>query len=422
MFKFEAINNDCMLEIASHLDFIDIINLGKSSTRLQSFVECIYRKKNRFSFGINAGDSSINRSNLETILQEIGVYIESLEWKDLDASQLDCLAQHCPNVRAVKLLNTSRKLRSCDIRKNKKFFAKLETLEIRNGSLFDSGLRTMICSSGLQSFQLKGCDNVRGKFFSKSKNLKLKILVLDGIWGADSNGICDFVRKLKLAKFSYNGFTFQQCLTLPPECLPEFEELQLNFTSVIDNQVESFNFKDFKRLTHLALTVRESGFRNCNNILRATRQIPALQSLSVEGLQINAATLSCLGLYKNLQKIRFIHFDNTMGRSFYSSLHVHLPNITHLIVTQIIDEIIELKWICEMISSLKNLKYFSYSFMTWQLMNLILQQQVLLKRPTIEIGIAEFRRDDQEKVSVTLHGFYAQLRIHSLGSSVNCPV
>lgn len=400
MFKFEAINNDCMLQIASHLDFIDIINLGKSSTRMQSFVECIYRKKNHFSFGINAGDSSINRSNLETILQEIGVYIESLEWNDLDASQLDCLAQHCPNVRALKLQNTSSKLRSFDIKKNKKFFVKLETLEIRNGSLYDSGLRTMICSSGLQSFRLKGCHNVRGKFFSKSKNLKLKILVIDGIWGADPDGICDFVRKLKLAKFSYNGFTFQQCLTLPPECLPEFEELQLNFTSVTDDQLESFNFTDFKRLTHLAVTVRENGYRNCNNILRAARQIPALQSLTVEGLQVNAATLSCLGLYKNLRKIRFTHFNNAMGRAFYSSLHVHLPNITHLIVTQYYsDEIIESKWICEMISSLKNLKYFSYSFMTWLLMNLILQQQVLLKRPTIEIGIAEFRSDDQEKVS-----------------------
>lgn len=402
-FKFEDIYYDCMLRIASNLALIDIINLGKTSTRMESFVRSMFEKKPYFSFGLPDSDTSVNKSNLATVLQEIGVYIESVAWRGLEPSELDYLAEHCPNVKDLKLVNTSLSLRPSDVKKNKKFFVKLVTLDICCGSLFDAALKTMTCSAKLERFKLNGCHNVRGKFFSITKHSKLKVLKIHGIWSAQGNSIVDLARKIKLVKFAFNEFTFDQCLTSPPECLQELEELQLNFTSITDDKLDAFAFTDFKRLTDLHLIVYENRFRNCNNILLATSRVPTLQSLTVEGFEINANTLNCLAAFSQLQKIRFIHFGNVIGRQFFSSLHTHLPNITHLIITQYYnDGIIELAWICELILSFSNLKYFSYSFMTWELMNLILRQQLRWKWPTIEIGwsVSHSDHDIQEKVSV----------------------
>lgn len=102
-FKFEWLYDDCLLKIASYLNYMDIINLGKSCKRLQSFTQLIFGNKTHFTFGMDTGDSSINESNVDHFLQETGRYIESVEGRFLNKVHLDLLVRNCQNITAIKL-------------------------------------------------------------------------------------------------------------------------------------------------------------------------------------------------------------------------------------------------------------------------------------------------------------------------------
>lgn len=414
-FKFEQINDHCLLHIASYLNFVDIVNLGKSSTRLQSLVQLIYRKKSFFSFGTSTGDSSINASNLEFVLKELGSYIKSIKWTELESNHLDYLSQFCPNVTELKLINTWR-LHMPTIKKNKSFFKNIEILDISLSSFFDSALQPITSSSRVKSLRLENCSNICGKFFCKWKKSKLKCLTLSNCRKVDCNNVFDFVRNNKLVKFSFDGRSdsiVRQDLSLSSECVSELVELELNYSLFTGDRVAILDFRDLKRVAHFTLT-STTVCQNVNKVLAAVSQIPTLRSLTVQQICIDADTLKCLGSFKTLQKIHFDGMEIGIGRQFFSSLHIHLPEITELIISPYIYNA-QLNWFCEMISSLNALKTFSYAAMTWELLDMVLQEQVRLKRPTIEIKVWKHLFDDPKKVSALFKGRHT-LRLNAFKS------
>lgn len=408
-FKFEQINDHCLLHIASYLDVVDIINLGKTSTRLQSFTQLIYQKETHFTFGAGTGDASINESNVEAVLQECGNYIQSIEWTNLESNQFDYLSKHCSNVTELKLIHPSHRLHLPAIKKNKHFFKNIEMLDISRSSFFDGTLQPITSSSQIKSLRLEHCSNICGKFFSKWKKPKLKYLTLINCRKIHCDDVLNFVQKNKLVRLSFDGrLILQPDLSLSSECVSELEELELNYSLFAGDKVEILNFGDLKQVTHFALLSNDPTCHNVNKILDAVSQIPTLRSLTVQQMNINIDTLNCLGSFKSLRKIHFDGLSNGIGKQFYSSLHVRLPAITELIISRHIyaADSAESKWICEMIPTLDALKTFSYTALNWELLFMILVEQLRLKRPAIEIKVAKYLFDDPKKVSAMFYYFH----------------
>lgn len=402
--KFEEINDDCLLKIASYLELIDIVNLGKTSTRLQAFANQIYRKKSHFSFGTNTGDSSINDSNLRITLKEMGHYIKTIEWHGLNSNHLDKLSRYCSNVTTLSLKHPSNDLHLASIKSNKTFFAKLKILDIQHAAFFDSALKVMISSRKLKSLQLLHCRNIRGRFFSTWNNSKLKYLKVNGSWKVDCEDIFGFLCSHKLHNFSFDaGCSFRQCLGAPSECLLKFKELELDFSFFTDDKLKVLNFGDLKRLTDLTVTRKYLGsvtsYEKCNNLLAAISQVDTLESLNIENIQIDGETVEHLGSFENLRKIRLNNVKNTIGKRLYTSIPIHLQKLTMVSMDTTPEREFDRKWICDMISTMNYLEYFSHNCMTWQLLEMILQLQLRRNHSTIEIGVSQSFLEDPRKVN-----------------------
>lgn len=415
-FKFEEISDDCLVHIASFLKLIDIVNLGKTSNRLRSFTEQIYRKSTHFSFGTNAGDSSVNKKNLPIILQEMGSYVHSIDWRGLTERHLEYLSEYCQNITTLKLKDPECNLQLPSIEKNKMFFKNIESLEIENAGFSDATMKTIIASlSKLKSLHLVRCLNIKGQFFSEWKDSKLENLKIAYCLSVSPSSILDFQRDNKLIKFSNDTFdSFVLCLSLPPGCLSEYTELDLVLNSSTDEKLDLLHITELKQLKKIHLTCRnlntfyqinyEPTFFDYDKVFAALSQIDTLKSITVEKAIIDGNTIKCLGLIKNLEEITFKRVKNRVSIQLYSDLHVHLPKITKLTMKmENTTEEIDLKSICDMILSLVDLRYFSHSLMTWQLLNQILQVQLLREQPSIEIGVSKLLFYDPKKVCATLN-------------------
>lgn len=411
--KFEELNDDCFFKIVSYLDLIDIVNLGKSSTRLQSFAKLIYRKKTRFTFGNHDEDSTSNESNLKPILQALGSYIQSLVWNSMEQRHLQYLSQYCSNVTELSITGSWEEIPSTVYQRNSKLFIKLEKLRIKESAISDCALKTLASSNELKYLQLYGCRDITSKFFAEWKPSKLETLKVKGT--NDDILLCKdifaFVKKNKLMKFSYDDLgSLQICLSLPSIYLSTFEELDLNYEDLNDDKLKSLNFKGLKRLQHLGLNCYFESFSCCNELLMAVSQIPALTSLTISGIIIDDKTLRCLGSIKSLRKIRIDFFANKIGGLFHSSLYAHLPAITELSLYEDIEQYDRdatekddiNSSICAMITSIRSLRYFASESTTWELLAMILQGQERTKRPSIEIGVTKPMFRNPKKVSGTL--------------------
>lgn len=169
------INDNCLLKIASYLDLIDIVNLSKTSVRMRSFSKLIFERRTHFSFNRKTGDTdqSFKRQNLPTILQVMGSYIRTIDWRGLKETHLKYLCQFCPNVTELRLVDPSRSLTSSAIKNYTKFFKNIKKLVIVRAAFFDATMKTITSSSNLKHLQLIKCRNIRGNFFSTWKSCRL---------------------------------------------------------------------------------------------------------------------------------------------------------------------------------------------------------------------------------------------------------
>lgn len=386
------------MHIASYLEFIDIVHLGKSSVRLKSFADLIYRKKTHFLFGPNTlADSTINKSNVETVLQEMGRHIQTIEWHKLEANHLDYILDNCPNVTALTLNDPMHVLKSSAIKKNKPFFKNLQVLHLYRSSVFDGPLQKIASMSDITSLELNECHNIRGHFFSKWRRPKVEVLKIINCRQVGGAEVYSFLQNNNLVKFSFSGQFHHEILSQPPsESLAELQELELNCNTFTEAQMEAVNWGYFNGLSHLALHLE---YKNCNQILTTIRQISTLKSLTIGGMYANADTLNCLGLLTNLQKLRLHRFNNGIGGQFFATFHLHLPKLTDLSI-----EVInywnwntkpdEYNSISNMITSLTTLKSFFCNLMTDHLLERICKEQL-----QIQIGIDANYVHDERKVS-----------------------
>lgn len=167
--KLEQINDNCLLHIASYLNLIDIVNLSNTSIRMQSFSKLIFQKRTHLVFKRKSDDQdqSWRKKNLPKVLQAIGSYIRTIEWRGLNETHLQYLSQFCPNVTELKLVLPSRDLNSYAIKNHKEFFKNIEKLIISHASFFDATMKVITtASSKLKHLRLIKCQNILGKFFS----------------------------------------------------------------------------------------------------------------------------------------------------------------------------------------------------------------------------------------------------------------
>lgn len=130
------INVLILSHIMSFLDLMDVINLGQTCTHMKSIAKLSYNRFSHLSFG----DSSLDESKLQTILQEIGCQIKTIEIFRLNKKVLDCLSEHCVNVTQMKLIDSSNIFNSISFTNYKPFFQNITSLEIRKGAIFFSTL------------------------------------------------------------------------------------------------------------------------------------------------------------------------------------------------------------------------------------------------------------------------------------------
>lgn len=403
--KLTEVNDDCLLHIMSYLNLIDVVNLGKTSIRLQSVTKQLHSRKSHFSFGSNTGDSSINEINLPVILKETGEFIQSIEWYELNPTDLDILVKCCPNVSVMKLVKPSTALSSHHFKKNKTFFEKLKRLHIHNSHLFDTAMKILTSSPTLKTLNLEECRNIRGKF-SPKKAMKLKHLRIircamltyyPEFW----NAIKDVQWKNKLFTFAVDKCcSYESCLTSPPEILAKLKELQLDFSCPFQRNLKELNFSGLTRLTAFTVTRKHSNLpaQNFNNVITAIAQIKTLESFCIERIEINNDTLKCLASIQNLKALKLNNVTNTIGKRLYLTLPVHLPNLTELSVLLDVAEI-NMKSICDTVAALPQLRFFSHSSMTWELLDIILKVQLTRKYLTMNIGISKLMFDDPKTVS-----------------------
>ncbi len=407
-FKIEGLNNDCLRKIASYLDLSDIVNLGKSTTRLQAFSHLIFQKKTKFSFGANTGDSSITELNLESALEAMGGHIESVEWRNIQAHQLNYLLKNCTVVSDLKLINPPHILHHPVIKENRTFFRNLETLHLDRSSVFEGPLKEMTSLSSIISLELNDCRNLRGTFLSKWRQCQLKTLKITNCRQIGSDVLIEFLRFKRLVKFSFDrGFTLEQFNGLPSNCLADLEELELSLQSVPVVELQQLRFSCLLNLSHLDLTMTtmKPGVQTRNEIFTAINEIPNLVSLSIRGLLANVSTLNSMRLMNKVRKLRFRNCRVT--NEFFESLHLRMPHITELELFDCDNGQYNgwynynngttfVSWnesICKMITALPSLKHLRGVFMDYKFLYKTIEVQLSMKRPQIEIGVFSYPND-----------------------------
>lgn len=406
--KFEELDDHCFQHIASFLNLIDTVNLGKTSRRLRSVTQQIFKQRTHFSFGLaNQSDLSVNRKNIRTILQETGSFIQSLQWKHISDGQLDMLSQYCQHVTGLELVKP--RLHSDSIVRNRILFQNVESLIIKNADSFDAQLKAMITSSiNITSLELISCYNVKGNVFYDWQNSQLEYLKIWRCPGISPSNISHFAtRANRLTKYSSDICdSFICCLTLPAKCLCNYTELGLALNLSTDEKVQLLKFDELKRLKKIHLKCshfHRLGFDvtfsyNYNKVFAAMSSIDSLNSVTVDKIIIDADTFKCLGSIKNLHELTLNHIVNKVGEEMYASLHVHLPKLTKLSIRLEYKDENDFKSICEMVTSMVNLKHFSHTSITWELLETIRQDRLIRELSPIEIGISKLMFNDPRKV------------------------
>ncbi len=398
--QFEGLNDDCLWHISSFLDLIDIANLGKTSTRMQSFVHQIYRRHTKFTYGSDTGDSTINQTDLPTILQEIGSFVQSIEWHHLSVYQLNHLSEYCQNVSELKLINPAKRLRGPHIKNFTNFVRGITKLSISGGFFFDTTMKAITTASKITSLELDGCPNICGKFLSKWNNSKLESLKIRNSSSIDCHLVYDFIRKNHLVQFAFDaGCSFKQCVALPADCLSKFTDIELDFSYCNAEFLKKLNFDGLTRLTSLTMTYEYSNSAHCDNdLLMAISRVQTLKTLTIDAIRVDAVTIQCLGSLENLREIQLKRVVNTIGRQMYSSLPVHLPKLTSLSI----DMRDNLNDLCqesfnELISAFVDLKYFWHSSTKCtKILNYFIASrtgQLPRKRYAIKIGLPKVKFD-----------------------------
>ncbi|KAJ6641820.1 hypothetical protein Bhyg_06765 [Pseudolycoriella hygida] len=400
--KLQDVNDFCVLNIMSFLALDDVINLGKACDQTDYVSQIYYRKYSHFVYKPGTGDPSINETTLPNILEAIGGQINSIEWHNLKGDQLSLLCQHCPNVKKLKLVDLCRhNVTTWDLKKNLQFFVGLTKIHIRDSSLYDNCIKLMMSGCKLKTLKLERCLNIRGKFFNSRNRKKLRIVKITKC----SNGVlfpfADWDNRLVELSFD-RCCSFMRWLELPEERSQKLKKVQLDFTCFSTEKVADLNIQHLRNVKSLTITRRiaERNAADCNNLIEAIRQISSLETLNMELIKIDHNTIHNLGLMRNLKSFGTKNSENTIGQRMYESLPAVLSNLEELVISLANDDNVYPKSLCKLIDGLPKLKYFSYSFMTWKLLEALLQFRMkpqLYKRNTLRIGVAEVLFTDPKK-------------------------
>lgn len=149
--RFGDVAINCLLLIMSHLSFMDIVNVAHTCTHFKSIVyDFVYTNINHFEFGVGQF-SSVNNSNVDTALREIGPHIKSIQWTDLTSIHLQLVLANCPNLRALKLINPCHVLHNQVIKRYIEFFKSMKSLTLVRCSIFDGPLKLIISNASITS-------------------------------------------------------------------------------------------------------------------------------------------------------------------------------------------------------------------------------------------------------------------------------
>ncbi len=341
----------------------------------------------------------------------MGKYFKSIKWLQLDDRQMDQLSRYCENVVELQLVAPDLQLDS--IKRNEIWFKNIECLKIVYGDdVYDIHVNAAVVgSTKLKCLELINCPNVQGKFLSEWKESKLEYLRMIRCEGLSASNITDFQHKNQLAVFASDTFdSFITCLTLPAGCLKNFTDLELAVNSSTDDKLALLEFDELTQLKKIHLKCTFFNYRvdqdvtvakNFNNIFDAMRPIDTLISVTIDHIIVDADTFKSLESIKNLRELNLKNIYSAVGQEIYASLHVHLPKLTDLTMSVAnTDEQIDAKSICDMVSGLVDLKYFSHLSMTWALMKMIRDARIKLyrKQPPITIGLPRMMFYSQTKV------------------------
>jgi hypothetical protein len=183
--NLQSLNDDCLLEIMNYLKISDVKNLSQSSDRFKSVAGQHYRKYKHFSYKRNLINSNIEISELPTILNEMGRYIETLELINCNTIIFKIFASKCTNVKTLKITGEESNVKLRILRLYKLFFRNISKIIITNTNLYDNVVRIITRASNLTSLELVNCENIKGKFLQSQKLIRnireLKLLNCSGI-------------------------------------------------------------------------------------------------------------------------------------------------------------------------------------------------------------------------------------------------
>ncbi|KAG4071535.1 hypothetical protein HA402_011689 [Bradysia odoriphaga] len=405
--NLEKVNDHCLLSIMSHLNLMDVMNLCKTSKRMQSVGQLFYKKFAKLSFEPVLGitlDSSINVRNLPVILvlEAIGNQIKSIDCNYITTAQFELLVNHCPNVSELRLY-LADKLTSATVRRNKSFFAGLKKLYIKSSSIYDTSLKYILSGNNLRVLDLYGCDNIHGNFFNRVNRSKLKILKIADCWSMDKKYVplSEWENKFTTLAIDMCG-SYLTCLTIPPEKLENIEVLELDFSN-FEGTTDGLNFSGLTMLKKLTLIRKYKwDFVDANSMINGLAQINSLKSLSIQGITVDSNTVvDGLRSIKNLRDLRMYRIENKLGQNLYELFRDYLSTLQELSLYFRTERKIDGKPSYDMIAGMPMLHYFSHSSITWEWLDLICQAKSVTafdyKTPPLKIGVSGMIFFDSKK-------------------------
>ncbi|XP_037048028.1 uncharacterized protein LOC119082591 [Bradysia coprophila] len=400
--SLEKVNDNCLLYIMSHLTLMDVINLCKTSTRMQSAGQIFYKQFGKFAFGMTLTDSSINETNLPVILEAIGDHITSIDWHYLTAVQFELLVKHCPNVTELKL-SFPKRLPGGMISRNKHFFAGLKKLYIESSThIYDINLKYMMSGRNLRTLDLHNCNKLRGNFFNKLNISKLKTLKIVNCQQMDKKNVPLSEWKNKFTTLAIDTCcSYLSCLSLPPEKLAKIKELQLDI-SCFKGTTDGLDFSGLTKLKKLTLTRKyQYNYIDSNNMINGLAQIDSLESLHIQGITVDTNTILGLRSIKNLRYLRMDQIENKIGRNLYEQFGTYMSTLQELSLYFGRTDVAIGKTINDMIAGMPMLNYFSHSSITWEWLDGIRQAKsvtAFAEKPTpLKIGVTETMFHDPKK-------------------------
>lgn len=405
--NLEKVNDHCLLYIMSNLTLMDAINLGKTSTRMQSAGQLYYRKFTKFSFGCALQDPSINDANLPVILEAIGKQICSIDWTNLTAAQFELLVKHCPNVTEFKLTTPKRDVGGTMCR-NKNFFINLKKLYIESSNhIVDRTVRVMMSGRKLRTLDVQGCIKIRGSFFNTINHGKLKTVKI-----IDSPRVEKKFFNLSQWKGQLTTFASDTCccyvefLALSTEKLERIKELHLDM-SCFKGITWGLNFTGLKKLKKLILTRKHQyNFYDSNVMINELAQIDSLELLNIQGITVDSNTIQALRSLKNLKYLRMDRIDNKIGRNLYELVRQYLSTLQELSIHYGRVDTVMGKPIFDMIAGMSMLRYFSHSSINWEWLDGIRSTKsitVIDEKSPLKIGVPEYVFNDPKKVSCNFY-------------------